>query len=174
MAKALANWSWIGASRGVFVTVAAADGAELLETGPTYVNLLAAMRRAGDPHVSLRVQSYRKAFFRLAASVITEPAFATDNVLAAVEGRLRDAFSFDARVFGQSVALSEVLAAIQSVPGVRAVQVAQFFRTDDPSGEGVATVLTASVPSSGSAGEPLAAELLTLDPRPLGLVGVRA
>jgi predicted phage baseplate assembly protein len=174
VAKALATWSWIGQTRGVFVTVAGANGAELPETGQTYVNLLAAMRKAGDPHVPLRVQSYRNAFFRLATTVTIEPDAANDVVLAAVETTLRTAFSFDARDFGQPVALSQVLAAIQSIAGVRAVQIGQFFRTDDPNGPGLASVLTASVPTSGSEGEPLAAELLTLDPRPLDLVGVSA
>jgi predicted phage baseplate assembly protein len=174
VAKALATWSWIGRTRGVFVTVAGANGADLPPTGQTYVNLLAAMRKAGDPNVPLRVQTYRNAFFRLAATVTTDPAYAIDAVLTAVESTLRAAFSFDARDFGQPVALSEVLAAIQSVSGVRAAQVTQFFRTDDPNAGGLGSVLTAAVPLSGSAGEPLAAELLTLDPRPLDLVGVSA
>jgi predicted phage baseplate assembly protein len=169
VAKALATWSWIGRTRGVFVTVAGANGTELPETGQTYVNLLAAMRKAGDQHVALRVQSYRKAFFRLATTVIIEPDAENDVVLGAVEAKLRDAFSFDARDFGRPVALSEVLAATQSVAGVRAAQITQFFRTDDPNGPGLATVLTAAVPVAGGAGE-----LLTLDPRPLDLVGVSA
>lgn len=174
VAKALATWSWVGQTRSVFVTVAGAGGAPLPETGRTYVNLLAAMRKAGDPNVGLRVQSYRNAFFRLMATVTIEPDAASDLVLAAVEAALRTAFSFAARDFGGPVALSEVLAAIQSVAGVRAAQIGQFFRTDDPNGPGLASVLTASAPVAGSAGEPLAAELLTLDPRPLGLVGVSA
>ena len=168
------SWSWIGRTRGVFVTVAGANGAQLLATDQTYINLLAAMRKAGDPNVPLRVQSYRNAFFRLAATITIEPEFASDVVLAAVENMLRASFSFDARDFGQPVALSEVLAAIQFVTGVRAAQVTQFFRTDDPNAGGLGSVLTAAVPVSGSAGEPLAAELLTLDPRPLDLVGVSA
>lgn len=174
VAKALATWSWVGQSRGIFVTVAGANGAELPEIGPTYVNLVAAMRKAGDPHVPLRVQSYRKAFFRLAGTVTVEPDAPPDAVLAGVEARLRDAFSFAVRDFGQAVAQSEVLAAMQSVPGVRAAQVNQFFRTDDPNGPGLAALVVAAVPEVGSSGAPLAAELLTLDPRPLDLVGVRA
>jgi predicted phage baseplate assembly protein len=172
--KALATWSWVVQIRGIFVTVAGAAGAQLPETGQTYINLLAAMRKAGDPHVGLRVQSYRNAFFRLMATVTIAPDAASDAVLASVEAALRASFSFTARDFGQPVALSEVLAAIQSVAGVRAAQIGQLFRTDDPNGPGLASVLTAAVPMTGSAGEPLAAELLTLDPRPLDLVGVSA
>ncbi len=173
VAKALASWSWTGRMRGVFVTVAGANGAALPSDGQIFANLLAAMRKAGDPNVPLRVQSFRNAFFRLAATVTIEPALSNDLVLGLVERTLRAAFAFDARDFGQPVALSEVLAVMQSVPGVRAVQVTQFFRTDDPNGGGLANILIASVPVSGSAGEPLAAELLTLDQRPLDLIGVK-
>jgi hypothetical protein len=158
--------------RGVFLTVAGANGAELPVSSPTYTNLLAAMRQSGDPNVPLRVQSFRNAYFRLGATLTIEPAATHDLVLAAVEAALRAAFCFQARDFGQPVALSEVLAVMQSVSGVRAAQVTQFFRTDDGVGSGVGNVLVAAVPAAGSAGETLAAELLSIDPRPLDLVGV--
>lgn len=173
VAKALATWSWIGSTRGVFLTVGGVDGAALTPTSRTYANLLAAMRKAGDPNVGLRVQTYRDAFFRLSATVTVESDLAIETVLAGVETVLRARFSYDARAFGQPVALSEILAAAQAAPGVRAVQATEFFRTDDPNGGGVADVLLSAAPGAGSSGEPLAAELLTLDPRPLGLVGVR-
>lgn len=174
IAKAAATWTWSGQTRGVFVTVAGAGGADLSETDRTYVNLLAAMRKAGDPHVSLRVQSYRKAFFRLSGTVMLEPDARQETVLPAVEQQLRAAFSFEARAFGQPVALSEVMAAIQSAPGVRAVDIDTFFRTNDRRGEGLYRALIAAAPEAGADGEPLAAELLTLDPRPVDLVGAAA
>jgi hypothetical protein len=201
--KALATWSWSGQTRGVFITIAGADGADVPESGQVYLNLLSAMRKAGDPHVPLRVQSYRQAFFRLAATVIVAPDADQPSVLAAVEGALRGAFSFEARSFGQDVALSEVMATIQAVPGVTALDIGQFFRTDDPNGGGLsfsfgrirsvlsdgtvrpvslnrnfrlapalAAVLAAAAPLPGEEGAPLAGEVLTLDPRPLDLVGV--
>lgn len=171
VAKALATWSWIGSTRGVFVTVGGVGGAALPPESRIYVNLLAAMRKAGDPNVALRVQTYRDAFFRFSATIVIAPDLEMPAVLAAVEGRLRARFSFQARAFGQPVALSEVLAAAQATPGVLAVQIDQFFRTDEA--PGVADVLLAAAPKSGSVGAPSAAELLTLDPRPLSLVGIR-
>jgi hypothetical protein len=165
--KALATWAWLGRSRGVFVTVSGVDGALLPPESRTYINLLAAMRRSGDPDVALRVQSYDPAFFRFSAGLILDPAAPVEAVRAHVEAALRASFSFAARGFGQSVALSEVLAVAHSAPGVRAVQVHEFFRTD---GEpGIAEILPAAAPSVGAEGAPLAAELLTLDPRPLSL-----
>ena len=174
VAKASATWTWSGQTRGVFVTVAGAGGAELAEQDQTYINLLAAMRKAGDPHVSLRVQTYRKAYFRIAATVMVDPDARKEDVLAAVEQKLRTAFSFDARAFGQPAALSEVMAAIQSVAGVRAVDVDKFFRIDDPNGEGISRILIAAAPEAGTEDQPLAAELLTLDSRPVELVGANA
>lgn len=174
VAKALATWSWIGRTRGVFVTVAGSGGAAISTDGQTYGNLLAAMRTAGDPNVPLRVQSFRDAFFRLAATITLQPGAVAGATLMAVETALRGAFAFDTREFGQSVAISEVLAVIQGVTGVRAAQVTQFFRTDDPNGGGLATGLAAAAPMAATARHVLAAELLTLDPRPLDLVGVAA
>jgi predicted phage baseplate assembly protein len=172
--KALATWSWVGQRRGVFVTVAGAGGDELLESGQTYKNLLAAMRSAGDPHVSLRVQSYRHAFFRLSATIIIAPEADIAIVLAAVEAALRAAFSFETRNFGQPATLSETMATMQAVAGVVAVDIDQFFRTDEPDGGSINTALAAAAPRSGEDGALIAAELLTLDPRPVGLVGVFA
>jgi hypothetical protein len=172
--KALATWSWVGQRRGVFVTVAGAGGDELLESGQTYKNLLAAMRSAGDPHVSLRVQSYRHAFFRLSATIIIATEADIAIVLAAVEAALRTAFSFDARNFGQPATLSETMATMQAVAGVIAVDIDQFFRTDEPDGGSTNAALAATAPRSGEDGALIAAELLTLDPRPVELVGVFA
>jgi hypothetical protein len=156
----------------VFVTVAGPDGATIDPSGPTYINLLAAIQRFGDPHVPLRLASYRKALFQVSARLVLEPDRLADPqpVLDAAEAALREDFSFTARSFGQSVALSEVMAVLQSVPGVRAVEINQLFRGDD--GPGLNSLLPAMAPQPGSDLSLAAAELLTLDPRPvdLGLV----
>ncbi|WOJ90434.1 putative baseplate assembly protein [Methylocapsa polymorpha] len=169
--KALATWSWSGQRQGVFVTVAGAGGEELLESGQTYKSLLAAMRAAGDPHVSLRVQSYRQAFFRLSATIIVAADYEIASVLASVDAALRTAFSFDVRSFGQPATLSEAMATMQAVAGVVAVDIVRFFRIDDPNGGGIYMALAAAAPRSGDDGALIAAELLTLDPRPVDLVG---
>jgi predicted phage baseplate assembly protein len=170
--KALATWTWNGHQRGVFVTVAGAEGKAIADNSLTYKNLLAAMLQAGDPSVPLRVQSYTPAFFRVAANVSVDPAYLADKVLAAVEGALRTAFSFHAREFGQPVAKSEVIAAIQAVAGVLAVDLNELHRTDASPEQLALTrlfdVLTAQTPRAGTA-VTVAAELLLLDPRPIQL-----
>jgi hypothetical protein len=154
----------------VFITVAGPDGAEIKPDSDTFANLLAALQQSGDPFVSLRVKSYRPAHFRFAGEVKLNPDYETDAVLAAVESALRGQFSFDARAFGQPVFLSEVIAAVQAVPGVVAVDVNKLYRTGAP-----ATLemrLLAALPETLADGSLVAAELLTLDPAPLDELGV--
>ena len=171
VAKALATWTWDGQMRRVFITIAGPAGAEILPDSDTYQNLLAALQQAGDPFVSLRVKSYRPAFFRLAANVKVDPDYETDLVLAAVEQALRTQFSFAVCAFGQPVMLSEVISVIQAVPGVIAVTLNQLFRSDAALPT-LATRLLAALPQTGASGDVAAAELLTLDPAPLDQLGV--
>jgi predicted phage baseplate assembly protein len=177
VAKALATWTWDGTRRGVFLTVAGVGGKPIEETSLTYGNLLAALRAAGQHDVPLRVRTYAPAFFRVAVDVKVDPAHRAELVLPAVEAALRAAFSFDAREFGQPVAKSEAMAAMQAVPGVVAVDLNALQRTDAPEGAAaVADRLTAFLPPGGGSdphprgegSDPYsAAELLVLDPRPV-------
>jgi predicted phage baseplate assembly protein len=172
IAKALASWSWDGRSRGVLVTLAGPAGAQILPEGATYQNLLKAMRAAGDPFVALSVKTYRPAFFRFAGKVKIDPAYEPELVLAQIELALRDGFSFARREFAQPVMLSEVIAAMQPVAGVIAVDVDKLYRSDK-----AATLeqrLLAEAPETPASGELQAAELLTLDAAPLDQLGVMA
>jgi predicted phage baseplate assembly protein len=179
IAKAMAvPWIWSGHARGVFITIAGPDGAAIDRDSETYTNLLTAIQQAGAPHVPLEVQSYRKAFFELAATIVVKPDFQIDSVVAAVEQALRAAFSFDARAFGQPVMLSEVVAAMQAVPGVLAVDLDRLSRIDNVFKRRrlplLSDALSAAAPSMQDDSTLLAAELLTLDPRPVQLTGVMA
>lgn len=166
VAKALATWSWDGQRRRVFVTVAGPKGAAIDDGGRTHAALMAAMENAGDSQVGLHVQSYRPAFFRVEARVQVHADYGAQAVLAAVEETLRAQFGFEAREFGQPVTRSEVVAAMQGVDGVVAVDIDYLFRTDDPISS-LTGVLLSAAPRTGP---PLvAAELLLLDPRPLAL-----
>jgi predicted phage baseplate assembly protein len=172
VAKALATWTWNGHQRGVFVTIAGADGKPITEDSLTYKNLLSAMLQAGDSTVPLRVKTYTPAFFQLAGALSIDPAYQTDRVLAAAEAALRTAFSFEVREFGQPVAKSEVIAAIQMTPGVRAVDLNELFRIDATAEQLAAGKLfdrlTAQTPRAGT-DVTVGAELLLLDPRPVQL-----
>jgi len=177
VAKALATWTWTGEVREVFVTVAGSGGALILDGSKTHDDLVTAMKAAGNPYIPLRVQSYQKAFFKLGVTVKINPDYESPKVLAAVEQELRSAFSFDARAFGQAVTSSEIMAVIQAVAGVIAVDMTKLYRYGD-----LATtndLLLAAVPQAGASALPgsqddtiSAAELLTLSAGPLDELGI--
>lgn len=170
IAKALATWTWDGQTRSVFVTVAGPNGAEIMSDSDLYKNLLSAMQKAGDPFVPIRVESYRRALFRIAVRVKVNQDYRSKQVLAAVEHSLRLHFSFDARDFGQPAMLSEVMKVIQEVPGVQAVDVDRLYRYGEEAK--LNPGLAAAAPQAGTSNAVSAAELITLDPAPLDDLGV--
>ncbi len=166
IAKALATWTWDGRTRGIFITVAGPLGAEVSDT--VAQDLIIAIHDAGDPFVPIRVASYVDAHFKVAGKIKIDPDYEPEKVISAAGDALRDAFSFANRGFGQPVVLSEVIALIQAVAGVVAVDIDSLYRTGEP--VKLNTRLEADLPNGG--GDPAslgAAELLTLDPAPFEL-----
>jgi predicted phage baseplate assembly protein len=171
--KALATWTWDGHRRGVLVTVADSQGDEIDESGDLAKDLVAALQAAGDPFVPIRVKSYRAAQFEVSATLLVDLDYVADDVLAEARERLLEAFSFEARAFGQPVALSEVVAVLQRMAGVVAVDVDHMQRTDASQAPDPAPRLLAELSTGGSADtEAQAAELLTIDPDSLADVTV--
>jgi len=168
IAKALATWTWDNQKRGVFVTVAGPDGAEVKTDSKLYNNLLSSMEKAGDSSIPLEVRSYKPAFFKLAATVKYDPDYQPEAVLNAVEKTLRYHFSFDKCTFGQPVILSTVIALIQAVEGVISVNMTKLYRCDDTI-DALYDYLPAGMPQTGAN---IGAELLMLDPGPLSDLGV--
>ncbi len=163
VAKALTTWTWYGETRGVFITVAGPGGSKIEEGSSTYKHLLDAIRKAGDPYIPVRVASYAPAYFQVEAKVQVDPDQMQDKVLAEVEQALRRQFSFEAREFGQPVTRSEILAVMQNVRGVVAVDLDVLKRSDNQ------PHLRAALPQPTRTGQMVAAEMLLLDPRPLKL-----
>jgi hypothetical protein len=112
--------------------------------------------------VPFTIKSYRKALFQIHGTVTVHADHVIDTVMAAVTADLQQRYSFDAREFGQSVALSEAIAAIQSVPGVVTVDIDKFCRNDAPTPP-IQPRLIAERPAMGADGIVPAAEILLLD-----------
>jgi predicted phage baseplate assembly protein len=129
IAKALATWTWNVHSRGVFLTVAGPGGSPVPGDSQLHDNLLNAIQNLGNPSVPVLIESYSPRFFKISAQVKVDSAYKSDLVLAAVAAALQSGFSFDARAFGQPVALSEVFEIIQNVPGVVAVDITRLLLT---------------------------------------------
>ena len=165
IAKALATWTWDGQTRGVFVTVAGPDGAAVSDD--VVALLTGAIRDKGDPFIPLRVATYRPATFNVSLKIKVDPVFDNTIVNDAVVGALRERFGFSARSFGQQVSSSEVVAAIQNVAGVVAVDLDILRRTDNVGGSGLANPLPAALPQANTLAGTLAAELLTLSGAPI-------
>jgi baseplate J-like protein len=168
IAKAHALWIPSGPAHGVFLTVAGEQGATVPATSDTYRNLQAALRRYGDPVTPLTIVSFRNARFRCRLTVKVATDAEPRLVLPAVEARLREAFGFAARDFGQAVSVDEVAAVAQAVASVEAVQVVELHRSDAPTPLFV-PLLFAALPLASPTVPPLPAELLTIDPGPLAL-----
>jgi predicted phage baseplate assembly protein len=173
IAKALATWTWSGRTRGVFLSVAGADGSVFQAGDPTLVNLVDALRGAGNPYVPIQVMSYRPVLFEIGANVRVDSAdYDPAQVLEQVWLSLAAAFGFKERELGQGVAQSEILARIQQTPGVIAVELTAFNRQGHLALSPLPAVLRASSPVAGQGGIPQAAELLLLDPGSKGRIGV--
>jgi len=168
IAKALASWTWFGSIRGVFLTVAGQDGAQLSADDPVVSSLIGAIGLCGDPHVPLLVASYDPVLFSFSAAVKVDQAdYAAGQVLAQVWQDVSAAFAFGQRQLGQGVAASEIVQVIQHVPGVTAVQL-QGLAASGPTAQGPgAAMLCASGPQP-----PTGAQLLQLDPATQGRIGV--
>jgi hypothetical protein len=123
IAKAYAIWIPNGVNRGVFVTVAAANGVALQPPNITLQNLTSALISYGVPNIEVRVQSFYETLFGLNAQILYDPAYDSTAVEAAVREELISTYSFAARSFGQGVSGDEIAALIQGIPGVVAVNV---------------------------------------------------
>jgi predicted phage baseplate assembly protein len=171
IAKSLAIEYWDGNKKQILITVAGPDGAAVEDGSVLHTNLSNAILGAGDPLVDFRVVSYRSAPFRIAGNIMVDPTYIDDDVLDATKSRLRKAFSFTERNFGQPVMLSEVIAVIQEVAGVIAVDIDSLYRTD--SSVALEPRLNTALPEKDSiSGDLLGSEILLLDSAPLTNLGV--
>jgi predicted phage baseplate assembly protein len=171
IAKATAQVLPLDGGPTIAVTVAAQDGAPFATTNPVWTDLLLALKQAGDPHVRVVLLSYQPSTFFLGLKIKRDPTHERKTVFAEVEAALRAHFAFAARALGQPVLQSEVIAAAHAVPGVVAVDLDFLYGGTAPATQVVPSRQTRLLASRMRVvgGVVLPAELLTLDPAPLGL-----
>jgi hypothetical protein len=116
--KALAVDMSRGETTLAHLTVAAANGDELPQTAPLLKNLEDAIDAVRDPGLRFELASYARILFDLEATVLIEPRYDSEKVLAAARSAVLEAFSFARRNFGQPVTAAEVISVIQGVAGV--------------------------------------------------------
>ncbi|MEZ4450431.1 MAG: baseplate J/gp47 family protein [Nannocystaceae bacterium] len=116
----------------VALTVAGPGGAAILPASELHDNLAAALRGASDPTIRCSLHGYDPIAFTVAGAVQAAAGVGLDDLRAAIAAALARAFGFDARDFAAPVYLSEVIAAIHAVPGVRAVDLDRLARPGAP------------------------------------------
>jgi len=130
--KAQATWLWAGRQRLVHLTVAGAGGGPVPVNSDLFRNLQAGMNAARHPQQPVEVDSYQPRRFRVVARILIDRQFIAPDVLKDVEQAVQDAFSFERRSLGQAVTASEVVAVMQGVPGVVAVDLDKLHFDGEP------------------------------------------
>jgi hypothetical protein len=169
IAKAVAAWIPAGAKRGMYITVAGADGAAIPDGSETYDALLQSLRAYGDELLPLTLTSYLPASFILGAKVMVDEKYEPRRVLDNVESVVLSDFSFAARDFGMPVTIDEVMASIHSVDGVKAVDVDLLHDSEATPGIDPKPRIFPSPGSFLSDGSFEGASLLVIDPASLSI-----
>jgi hypothetical protein len=157
IAKAQARRLWSGERRLVHLTVAAEGGGDV--SSSLMKNLQGAVDASRHRLSEIRIDTYERRMFRLEAQILHDPSRESERVLEAVEAELYGRYAFSQRAFAQPVTESEVLAAIQGVPGVAAATIVRLhFADESPTRRAFLAARSARF----EGGDILPAELLTL------------
>jgi ligand-binding sensor domain-containing protein len=133
ISKVMAVSLWSEQTQIVHLTIAANGGEEVSSDSELYKNLVNAIEKARDPYqLAPVVSSYEQIWFKLTATVIIDERYVPEKVKAQIKTDLQTAFAFEKRQFGQNVTSSEVIAVIQQVKGVIAVDLETLHRLDAP------------------------------------------
>ncbi len=127
MGKAQGVLLWDGENKIIHVTIAGVDGNAVPATSELYKNLRLSIKVARDPVYRVQIDSFEPLTFNLRAKLLVTKGYLVDKVKALVTAAVRSAFSFERRSFGQAVTRSELLAVIQGVDGVEAVDLDMFY-----------------------------------------------
>jgi len=163
--KARADWVWDGETRLVHITVAGAKGKAVDQTSTLYRNLGDAVKNSGTGLQPFRIESYVSRHFFIKAKIKIDPRYIKEKVIKQVKTTLGLVFSFELRQLAQPVTKSEVLAVIQGIDGVEAVDLDELYLA----GAANANSLPPHLPArqgrwDGQQKQPAPAELLTLNP----------
>jgi hypothetical protein len=131
IAKAQVAALWDGTSELVHITVAAEGGKPVLLESGLYRNLVNGLDGARNSFQQVQISSFEPVFFVVEARIMHRPEYQADKVEAVIRQTLLQTFAFEQRSFGQAVTQSEVIAAMQAVPGVLAVDLDFLYRRQD-------------------------------------------
>jgi hypothetical protein len=164
--KAQARLLWDGSAQVVQLTVGGADGKVIDPDSDLLVHLTDSLQANADPSLRLRLplDSFDEHDFALTLALDIDDRFVPADVRTNVAEALLGAFSFAKRDFGQSVSEAEVVALVQTVPGVIAANVVSL--TDEVS-QTTSDSLPGAVAQFDQSGAFQRATLLLIDPAKL-------
>jgi len=129
--KAQAVALWHGQSELVHLTIADADGDTVESTSELYENLSDAIDNARDPLREVEISGYQPRLFNLKAKLLIDAAYRWDDVSAAVQAVLQQAYTFERRAFAEAVTAAQLMATIHGVDGVTAVDLDELYPVDE-------------------------------------------
>lgn len=161
--KARADWVWDGGTRLVYLTVAGANGKRVDEESTLYQNLRDAIESSCNGRQPFRIKTHASLSFHLKAKIQIGSQYIKEKVMTQVKTTLNHIYSFKQRRLAQPVTKSEVMAVIQEVKGIVAVDLDELFLT------GEAKILNSFLPAGRGRWDrqqnhPVPSELLTLSP----------
>jgi hypothetical protein len=163
--KARADWVWDGETRLVYITVAGAKGKAVHQTSALYRNLGDAVKNSGTGLQPFRIESYVSRHFFIKAKIKIDPRYIKEKVIKQVKTTLGLVFSFELRQLAQPVTKSEVLAVIQGIGGVEAVDLDELYLAGAANTNSLPPHLPARPGRwDRQQKQPAPAELLTLNP----------
>lgn len=127
VAKARAVWLWDGEKRIVHISLAAPKAQPIAADSDLGTALLAALNAARHPDIPVRLGAMDLREFTVHARIKVDARYQKEKVHAALKERLADVFSFERMHFAEGVAASRVLAEMQAVAGVVAVDLDALF-----------------------------------------------
>lgn len=161
---------WDGRRWWVHLTIATTDGAALRVTDDLYQSLLSSIQAHRDPVQRVIIGSFVQRSFKLRGTIRVDPAYVTEDLVAAIDSTLRATFAFAQRQFGQVVSGAEILACCHQIPGLLSMDLDALWRDDQPPPSAGSKVPSSWILASraagwegGASGGVKEAELLLID-----------
>lgn len=126
--KARADLLWKGEDRTIHLTLASSDEASVDST--LEENLINAIDNARHNNYPVLINSFEEKLFNVKATIKLDPDYLLDEVVIQIKEALIATYNFESRGFGQDVTPSELIAIIQSVEGVVAVDLNKIGNQD--------------------------------------------
>ncbi len=166
--KARAELISRGGRTAVHLTVGGTSAEGATVGDERQADLAASLADVSSTRYRVEVRSLDVARFGVQAAVAVDDRYLAEEVLAAVEARLAEAYGYRARGFSEPVSAASVISTIQAVDGVVAVFLkALYSLAEDKSLERV--LIPQSTRYSDDKGRFMAAQLLFIEPEAIEL-----